>query len=304
MSNLILHHYPMSPFSEKVRAMLGYAGLSWQSVSVREMPPRPKLEALTGGYRKIPVGQIGADVFCDTRIIAREIAALGNKPELVLEDCSEDVQAFVREADLEVFLACIISSSGPGMMVKLAKSTSVMNALRFLKDRIAIGRSARVQPMTPKQARQRLKGHLERMEGMLEKDFLFGDTPCVADFSAYHGLWYVRDLAEKSVIQSYPRVNAWMDRIKAFGHGTQSALTADGALSSARSSEPRPVSGQGSDPMLGKTVSIAPDDYAREPVTGVMVAASEHGWVIRRNSDDLGVLHVHLPKLGYSIRQA
>jgi len=71
-----------------------------------------------------------------------------------------------------------------------------MNALRFLKDRIAIGRKARVQPMAPKQARQRVKEHLDRMEGMLDKDFLFGDSPCIADFSAYHSLWYVRDLAE------------------------------------------------------------------------------------------------------------
>lgn len=303
MADLILHHYPMSPFSEKIRAMLGYAGLSWQSVTVREMPPRPKLEVLTGGYRKIPIAQIGADVFCDTRAIAREIAALGNRPELVLEDSSEEVQAFVRDADLEVFLACIISSSGPGMLVKLAKSTSLMNALRFLKDRIAIGRKARVQPMTPKQARQRVKDHLERMEGMLEKDFLFGDSPCIADFSAYHGLWYVRDLAEKSVVQSYPRVNAWMDRVQAFGHGTETALSPDEALDSARSSEPRSIPEQGNDPMLGKTVSIAPDDYAREPVTGVLAAATEHGWVVRREADDLGTLHVHLPKLGFRIRE-
>jgi len=304
MPDLILHHYPMSPFSEKIRPMLGYAGLSWQSVAVREMTPRPKLEALTGGYRKIPVAQIGADVFCDTRTIAREIAALSNKPELVVEDSSEDVQAFVRDADLEVFLACIISSSGPGMLVKLAKSTSIMNALRFLKDRIAIGRKARVQPMAPKQARQRVKEHLDRMEGMLDKDFLFGDSPCIADFSAYHSLWYVRDLAEKPVIRSYPRVNAWMDRIRAFGHGAQSALSADEALEAARSSEPRAISEQGSDPMLGKTVSIAPDDYAREPVTGVLAAASEHGWVVRRDTDDLGVLHVHLPKQGFRLREA
>ena len=40
MSELILHHYTLSPFSEKARAMFGYAGLEWQSVTVAEMPPR------------------------------------------------------------------------------------------------------------------------------------------------------------------------------------------------------------------------------------------------------------------------
>ena len=303
MSELILHHYPMSPFSEKIRAMLGYAGLNWQSVSVREMPPRPKLEALTGGYRKIPVGQIGADVFCDTSSIAREIAALANKPELVLEDCSEEVQAFVREADLEVFLACVISASGPRMLVKLARSTSMLNTFRFLKDRIAIGRKARVQPMGPKQARQKLEGHLRRMEQMLEKDFLFGESPCVADFAAYHGLWYVRDLAEKPVIRAYPRVNAWMDRIKGFGHGNETPLGADEALGRARDNEPRPLPESTDEPRLGGTVSIAPDDYAREPVAGTLVAATGYGWIIRRETPDLGTLHVHLPRRGYVLQE-
>jgi len=144
-----------------------------------------------------------------------------------------------------------------------------MNALRFLKDRIAIGRKARVQPMAPKQARQRVKEHLDRMEGMLDKDFLFGDSrPALRISPPTTALVVCAGPCRKPVIRSYPRVNAWMDRIRAFGHGAQSALSADEALEAARSSEPRAISEQGSDPMLGKTVSIAPDDYAREPVTG------------------------------------
>ena len=301
MADLILHHYPMSPFSEKVRAMLGYAGLGWQSVTVREMPPRPNLEALTGGYRKIPVAQDGADVFCDTRAIAREIAARANRPELVLEDSSEAVQAFVREADLEIFLACVIGSSGPGMMVKLAKSTSTLNALRFLKDRVSIGRTARVSAMKPKQARARIREHLERLEGMLERDFLFGDTPCIADFSAYHGLWYVRDLAERPVMKGYPKVNAWMDRIEAFGHGTVRELSQEDALAKARNAEPRPLNMEGEDPLLGKQVSIAPDDYARDPGVGTLVASSANESILRLENDDTGVLHLHFPKEGFRV---
>ncbi|MGM0449635.1 MAG: glutathione S-transferase family protein [Pseudomonadota bacterium] len=304
MADFVLHHYPMSPFSEKVRAMLGYAGISWQSVTVREMPPRPKLEALTGGYRKIPVAQIGADVFCDTRAIARELGAIAGKPELALEHNSEAVQAFVRDVDLNVFLACIIGSSGPGMLIKLAKSTSIMNALRFLKDRISIGRTAKVSALTPKQARVRIREHLDRLEGMLDSDFLFGDTPCIADFSAYHGLWYVRDLAERPVMKAYPKVNAWMDRIQAFGHGTAKDITQDDALTQARGVEPRAIEVQGEDPLLGKSVSIAPDDYARDPVVGTLVASSEHESIVRLESSDLGGLHLHFPKEGFRVREA
>lgn len=107
MTDLILHHYPMSPFSEKVRVMLGYTQQPWLSALTREMPPRPLLEQLAGGYRKIPVAQIGADIFCDSRTIAAEIAARSGKPELALENCSAEVQAYVAKVDLDVFFACI-----------------------------------------------------------------------------------------------------------------------------------------------------------------------------------------------------
>lgn len=304
MAELILHHYSMSPFSEKVRAMLGYTGLDWQSVTVREMAPRPKLEALTGGYRKVPVAQDGADIYCDTRVIAREIAARASRPELALENNSEAVQTFVGEADLKVFLACVIGASGPGMLVKLAKETSVTNALRFLWDRAAIGRTAKVSAMSPKQARTRIEQHLERLEGMLEKDFLFGESPCAADFSAYHGLWYVRELAERAVVEGYPKVNAWLDRIQAFGHGTRRDLSQEDALKQARQAEPKGIDAPGEDPLLGRMVSVAPDDYAREPVVGTLVASSEHRAILRRESNDLGRLHVHFPKVGFQLRQA
>ena len=35
--------------------------------------PKPNLTALTGGYRKTPVLQIGADIYCDSQLIMREL---------------------------------------------------------------------------------------------------------------------------------------------------------------------------------------------------------------------------------------
>ncbi|MFE8072253.1 glutathione S-transferase family protein [Marinobacteraceae bacterium S3BR75-40.1] len=303
MSDFILHHYALSPFSEKIRVMLGYAGLDWQSVIVDEMPPRPKLEALTGGYRKIPVAQVGADVFCDTRAIAREIARLADKPELALENNSEAVRDFVEVVDLEVFLACIIASSGPGLLLKMARNTSVMHTYRFLKDRIAMGRTAKVKPIKPKQAKETVKAHLRRLEGMLSADFLFGATPCIADFSAYHSLWYVRDLAERKTTHAFPKVEAWMDRMAAFGHGNPTPITADDALEQARGNEPRPLSDDGTETLVGSTVNIAPSDYARDPVRGILVSADAQEWVVRRDEADLGTVHVHFPRQGFRIEQ-
>lgn len=303
MADLILFHYPLSPFSEKTRVMLGYAGLKWQSVSVPEMPPRPVLEELTGGYRKIPVAQLGADIFCDTRTIAREIAELSNRPKLALENNPEEVRAFVAEADLELFMACIIASSSPRLLFKMASSTSMMHTVRFLKDRINVAKTARLKPMKTKVARERVKSHIARLESMLEQDYLFGDEPCIADFSAYHGLWYVRDLAEKKWTREYPRVEGWMNRMKAFGQGTSVEISGEDALGQARQAEPRALGDDASHELIGEHVRIAPDDYARDPVTGILVGADDHEWVLRREPSNLGTVHVHFPREGFAIKK-
>ena len=76
MADLILHHYTMSPFAEKIRLILGAKGLAWRSVHIPPVMPKPDVVALTGGYRRTPLLQIGADVYCDTALIARRIEAL------------------------------------------------------------------------------------------------------------------------------------------------------------------------------------------------------------------------------------
>lgn len=72
MTDIILHHYETSPYAEKVRIGLGLKGLAWASVEIPVIMPKPNLTALTGGYRKTPVLQIGADIYCDSQLIMRE----------------------------------------------------------------------------------------------------------------------------------------------------------------------------------------------------------------------------------------
>ena len=64
MTEPVLHHYPASPFAEKVRAMLGFKGLAWKSVQIPLILPKPDVVALTGGYRKTPIVQVGAGWCC------------------------------------------------------------------------------------------------------------------------------------------------------------------------------------------------------------------------------------------------
>lgn len=304
MQDLILYHYAMSPFSEKVRVMLGYAGLPWQSVIVKEMPPRPALSILAGGYRKVPVAQNGADIFCDSRAIADEIVRLSGKTELSLADQTQDVIDFVRTTDLEVFLACVIAASDGRMLKKLVRETSLFHAFRFLKDRITMGRKSRVKALRGPQAKEKVISHIRTMESMLSEDFLFGSTPCIADFSAYHGLWFVCELAGKPWLRDFPKVKAWMARMKAFGHGEFREITADQALDIARDALPRTMEAASEDPLTGKDVEIAPDDYGREPVTGKLVYADNQALVLGRSHKRVGQVHVHFPRQGFAVKPA
>ena len=45
MPDIILHHYALSPYSQKIRSYLGYKGAAWRSALVPMVPPRPELDA-------------------------------------------------------------------------------------------------------------------------------------------------------------------------------------------------------------------------------------------------------------------
>ena len=302
MPDLILHHYAMSPFAEKVRAMLGCADLSWSSVLHPTQPPRKMLTPLAGEYRKIPVAQIGADVFCDTRLITREIARLSGQPRLALSGCDEKVAEFVSKADLEIFLACVITASGPKLLFRFWRSTSTLTVIRFLRDRIQMGRTATVRAASPKRAPGVVTAHLADLEARLaNQSFLFGETPCVADFSAWHGVWFIREAAGSNMIAPYAKVNAWMDRMKAFGQGASQPMKAKAAWAAARDAAPRELPQSEDSPLLGKAVTVTPSDYGQVPVSGTLVAQLADSWVLAREHAATGTVHVHLPRDGFTL---
>lgn len=298
MSDLILHHYPMSPFSEKIRVMLGYTRLDWQSVITREMPPRPQLAILAGGYRKIPVAQIGADIFCDTRTIAAEIAALSGKPRLALEKLTTQQQGFASEVDLEVFIACAMAASTRAMGRKFRQSLSVADMARFIWDRLNFG----LPVLSLRAARQRVRLHLESLERMLKQPFLFGKQPNHADFSTYHSLWFLRDLAESSLLDDYPQTLAWMDRMQAFGHGGRREISAQQALDIAREATPRAIAAvHRKDPQIGQQVRITPSDYGQIATSGKLVGATPTRWILARDVAEVGSIHLHFPRQGFTL---
>jgi glutathione S-transferase len=51
-------------------------------------------------------------------------------------------------------------------------------------------------------------------------------------------------------------------------------------------------------------VTVTPDDNARIPVSGTLVAASDSEVVIHRHDSQAGELHIHFPRLGFDVLAA
>jgi glutathione S-transferase len=192
MSDLILHHYPTSPFAEKIRLILGYKQLAWKSVFIPMIMPKPDLTALTGGYRKTPVLQIGADIYCDTALICDVLEHLAPTPTAYPDAVKGAARIVAQWADSALFTASMAYNFQPAGVAQVFAGAPAEGVQAFVADRTAMrGGAAR---MASADATGTYKSYLRRIASMLHgQDFLFGTQPCVADFAVYHPLWFTQD---------------------------------------------------------------------------------------------------------------
>src|SRR5882724_4321034 len=221
MPDLILHHYPRSPFSEKMRLVLGYKKLAWKSVVVPAIMPKPDVQALTGGYRKTPVLQVGADIYCDTTLICDVLEHVQPEPTLYPPHLKGVSRVFAQWADTTLFWASMAYSLQPKGRAHVFGKAPPEVAEAFGEDRKAM--TGNIVRLRPGDATSAYRSYLRRIAHMVEEhDFLFGIDPCVADFAAYHPLWYTRVQVPvlADILGATPAVGEWMDRMAAIGHGT------------------------------------------------------------------------------------
>ena len=308
MSKIILHHYPMSPFSEKVRAVLGFKRLAWHSVLIPTVMPKPDLLALTGGYRRTPVLQIGSDVYCDTTLICDVLEHLQPTPTLYPPQHKGLSRTLAQWADSSLFWAAMgYNLQKPGMTELFASaSPDAMKAFALDRSSMAQGLN-RPRPLDAVGA---YKSYLRRLADMLDgQDFLLGKAPSIADFAAYHPLWFTRTQvgAMAGVLHTSPALLAWMDRVAALGHGQSSAMNAIEAIAECAGS--KRAAGELDEYFqndhgiaLGSHVSVRAENFGTEPTFGALVAASRTRYTLRRVDPRAGVVHVHFPRLGYALQ--
>ena len=283
----ILHHYAFSTFSEKVRNAFGYKGLIWHSVDIPGLPPRPLLTPLTGGYRRAPVMQVGADIYCDTQLILPTLDRLFPHTPALLPAAAEGLArglGFAWERQMWIptigVLVHYIGEHIPPEFIKDRREGYL--GIDISKDAMAPQFEQHVQFLRAQYAwlKQALAG----------RRFLLADTPTTADLSVWQTTFLLRKNCPPQVdeLLGLQPLADWYERIAAHGHGSATELSAEQAFAVARAAEPAPVThlqpdGDPGGLRAGAAVTVTPEDNARVPVHGTLVAAGEHEVVIHRH---------------------
>ena len=302
MADIILHHYPLSFFAEKARRVLAYKKLAWRSVEQPMMAPKPDLTALTGGYRRIPTLQIGADVYCDTACIVRRLERLQAEPVCLprpnaglielIEDWAD--HRFTSQVAAPVIVD-ILPNLPPGILADRAAMSPMLS-------------EAMLKQMAPHAFSQALLS-FDRLERQLrDRPFLLGDAFTLADAACFHPVWFARNSQRlAAAIGARPALAAWFARIEGLGASESTRMAPAEALSIARDSTPADVSGGELTRLngfaVGDRVAIAADDYGPEESRGTIVRLAPDEITILRREPALGEIAVHFPRAGYRIRK-
>ena len=262
--------------------------------------------ALTGGYRRTPLLQIGADIYCDTALICDVLEHRQSAPSLYPQDSTGAVRILAQWGDSSLFWASMGYSFSPPGTAYMFRDQSPEEAKAFAEDRAKMrGGGGR---MYPGDATSAYKSYLRRIASIVDRQpFLMGEQASVADFSCYHALWFTKRIPPLAgIFDATPSIAAWMDRIGAFGHGSRQEADSSAAIAVAAKSTPADVAGETFQDdhgiALGSKVTITAESFGLEPTEGELIAATRTRYTLRRSDPRAGTVHVHFPRIGYQLR--
>ncbi|MGI9352148.1 MAG: glutathione S-transferase family protein [Rhizobiaceae bacterium] len=305
---IILHNYPESPVAEKVRVVFGIKNLAWASVKIPRLPPKPMLTCLTGGYRRTPVMQIGADIYCDSLCIISELQKRHPTPSLYPADLTGIVWCLGRWTDGDLFdlvVKMVLGAAGDNLPENFAEDRGRL----YFGDNWAEGLKLANSALPHLVSQIRIP--LTKLNGMLAdgRKFLMGDMPSAIDAQFYYMVWFMRgrwDRGERFLAE-FEELTGWEARVRELGHGDMSELPPESAIEIATAAIPAepPAFSNVDDPQgleIGMRVVVSPDlDSGEQPVEGSIVFADTNRVTIHWNNNIAGDLHVHFPRAGYRI---
>ena len=306
-SEIIFHAYPQSPVAEKVRVAFGIKGLAWRSVEIPRLPPKPMLTALMGGYRRTPVMQIGADIYCDSQCIIRELERRFPDNSLMPTADHGLMWCLSRWTDGTLFdqtVRHVLGSAGD----KLDKDFAADRGRLYLGEDWAAGLKE-AHANLPHLVSQ-MRAPLSWLDAQLAdgRAFMLGDAPAAIDAQFYHVVWFLRGRWSDgpSFLSEFTNLVRWEDNVRAIGHGSSSQMDAQEAIARAKNLDPIAPTGVAShEPQgleVGQQVTVSPDvNGGEQPVEGSIRFADAETVVIERSAEDVGTVCVHFPRSGYRI---
>ena len=262
--------------------------------------PKPHLTPMTGGYRRIPVLQVGADVYCDTALIARTIERLHPEHTIHPGGNIAAAEAMAMWADKTLFFSTV-------SLVFVAMADMIPPELFDDRRKMFPQMNLDVLKAAVPGARGALGSACAMLDATLaNRPWLLGNAFSVADAAVYHTLWFVRsDPLAAQAIRARPFLAAWFDRVEAMGSGRPRPMSGDEAIAVARDAEPVEIgSATAGDPSgleLGMQVGISSDDLPTDVFVGRLALLTEHEMAIEIRNAEVGRVAVHFPRANYLV---
>ena len=300
---LTLHQYDISPFSQKAQKMMGLKELSWQSVEMPMIAPKPDVEALTGGYRGTPVLQIGRDVFIDNWMIARAL------DEFDASGPAINAQGGLREAALYAWGERLFT---PLLHAALAAYQSEWDA-DFLADRKRVFPDVDFDTLdvSDPDRRSQVRAYLGTVEAQLglDQDFLGGAQADSCDIHVWGMVWMIHSAlpALMPIVETFPRLTDWYERVSALGTGDREDVKIDVAWKSLKDGPARPLPDTPDQeplaPWVGEVVDIAAGSADRGSASGRLLAVDHEQVVLGVEPLAGEAAQVWFPRFGYHLKQ-
>jgi glutathione S-transferase len=283
--------------------------------------PRPDLELIDVGYRKIPIMAIGKDIYIDSRLIISKLEALYTDSTLT--------PATPAEAGMnKLFESWTIDGGIFANAVKLVpywQETGFLSSKAFVDDREKL-MGQRMTAESMKSGRPDGAQHTQQAFDLLEttfladgRDWVLGTKkPSLADIDAVWPFkWLLMEPTMKDSLpvehfgaERYPKVYAWVARFVAETEKKKKELgkatTLNGKTMAERILSALPVEDLrfiDNDPLSlrkGDEVEVFPSDYGQMgKSTGAVIGLTTYEVVIRNSKR----LHLHFPRRNFSIKK-
>ena len=304
MADLILHHYPNSPFAEKVRVALGIKQLAWKSVIIPNMMPKPDLMPLTGGYRKTPVLQVGADIYCDTQLILLELEKRAPKPPLLPVGQEGEARGIAMWIDRNIFWAAVgvvmgaigdqlpeafkkdrSEFSGPGVRFRQAQGGRAHGPRADLRAPVA-GRADAARRPALSAGRRAQPGRLRALQSRV--------VPAGAHGQGRHARAARPAAQDRRLVGTHEGVRQRQADRDAGDRGAGRRQGRDAGSGKVDEGDPSGLK-------AGQKVSVVPDDTGKVPVSGTLVGLTADRVSIIRSDPRVGDVVVHFPRAGYIV---